>query len=94
MNAIASEHVAATSVNDFQLNPLYHPNVFHPPAQIVGSANDLRCLFSFDLSYEPIYLMNPSIRKYKAINTWAIVHPTIGIDTRVMLGFGYHQRIK
>nr|XP_017224922.1 PREDICTED: F-box/kelch-repeat protein At3g23880-like [Daucus carota subsp. sativus] len=60
--------------------------------QIVGSANGLLCLFSFDLSYEPIYLMNPSIRKYKVIDSSAIVHRTIGIDTTVMLGFGYHQK--
>ncbi|WOH14277.1 hypothetical protein DCAR_0933796 [Daucus carota subsp. sativus] len=62
--------------------------------QIVGSANGLLCLFSFDLSYEPIYLMNPSIRKYKVIDSSAIVHRTIGIDTRVMLGFGYHEKSK
>ncbi|XP_017224928.2 F-box/kelch-repeat protein At3g23880-like [Daucus carota subsp. sativus] len=86
--------VSCKSLNVISHYPYPSKKFSDEHVQIVGSANGLLCLFSFDLSYEPIYLMNPSIRKYKVIDSSAIVHRTIGIDTRVMLGFGYHQKSK
>ena len=84
--------VSCKSLNVISNYPYPSKKFSDEHVQIVGSANGLLCLFSFDLSYEPIYLMNPSIRKYKVIDSSAIVHRTIGIDTRVMLGFGYHHQ--
>lgn len=57
----------------------------------VGSVHGLVCVFDPYGDGQPIYLINPSIRKWRALHSSGIAHRTISITSKVVLGFGYHQ---